>query len=512
MNERSLFLELRDCENIAIFGAKNIAKNLVKRMKYLGILPDLIIVSNLADNDIGIDGIKVKELNEVKNIEKFTCIIATVELFHDEIEKSLYEKGVKKILKITSDINEEIIIKNKNVYFEKNEELIRNIETLQYGNNNLIKLQLLKEKIKNGQKVKVLFLVAETGKFACESLYKEMLKQNKLFDPQICLILTWQFGNKELGKLELQSSYRELKEKGYSIVVADKFEAIDEIGPDIIIYNMQYLSLGNSYIDLAKLNFNYLTCYIPYGIDTTCAPEYNFNNFNINTAWINFSPTPYLYELNVKFSRTHAMNAVSLGYPKLDNYITSQDIKLDERPIVIYAPHWSINKIHNYSNFEKYYDFFENLRINHPEYFWVFKPHPVLKYRLYEMEQNKEKSNISYNEFIKYCERWNNAENGMVFDGTNYIELFKNSECLITDCISFIAEYLPANKPCIYMFNSELQNQLDTYQPAIKEVFDTYYLCSTSEEIEDIFNKVIIKKMILSIKSVKTLFRKCSLI
>lgn len=494
MTERELFEQIKNDNNIMIFGAKVTARNLIKRLKDVGIDFAGVVVSDIKSNDIGIEGVRIKEIREIDNFEEITFIIATGIQYQDEIERTLLDKKAKKVVKMDRYLIQEIeektyLIGNNNIDLKS---MVERNTIIQYQTNNAIKEQRVREKLKNNQKIKVLFLVSEISKFACESLYKAM-KKRSIFDVKIGLIKTWENGNKDMGETIFQKNYEELQSKKFDVELIDKFDSIDRVNPDIIVYNTQYLNLTNSFVDFSQLNFKYLTCYISYGIHVVKIPSYHFNNFYINTSWLNFEPTYYSYALNMKESIAKGINVVSLGYPKLDNYCSSMFRKIDKRPVIIYAPHWSIRTSANYATFDKYYDFFEKLRETHPEYFFIFKPHPVLKNRLVDMERKNEPCDISYKEYLEYCKRWNDAENGIVVEGTNYIELFKESTCLITDCGSFIAEYLPANKPCIYIFNDKLENQLDTYYEDGKDILSSYYVCNNKSEIEKFFNEVVVK-------------------
>ena len=52
-------------------------------------------------------------------------------------------------------------------------------------------------------------------------------------------------------------------------------------------------------------------------------------------------------------------------------------------------------------------------------------------------------------EYDEYVAQWNNLPNAYLYNKGNYIELFKTSDLLITDCSSFLLEYMPTLKPII---------------------------------------------------------------
>ena len=101
MEEREFFESIRDEKNIVIYGAKKMAQELIKRMKYIGIIPKAVVVSDKSKDEIGIEGYTVKNLDELGNIPECTFIIAAGEKFKNEIESNLKTKGAKKIYALT---------------------------------------------------------------------------------------------------------------------------------------------------------------------------------------------------------------------------------------------------------------------------------------------------------------------------------------------------------------------------------------------------------------------------
>ena len=85
-------------------------------------------------------------------------------------------------------------------------------------------------------------------------------------------------------------------------------------------------------------------------------------------------------------------------------------------------------------------DFILELAKKHPEFNWIFRPHFALKDRLLKYNVMK------HDEIDKYWAEWENI--GIISKSTdNYYEQFMLSDCLITDCMSFLSEYLPTGNP-----------------------------------------------------------------
>ena len=114
---------------------------------------------------------------------------------------------------------------------------------------------------------------------------------------------------------------------------------------------------------------------------------------------------------------------------------------------------------------------------------FVFKPHPLLKGKLYNAEGwGREKANA-------YYEAWANAENSAFID-TDYVDLFKSSDALIHDCGSFIVEYLYVQKPVMHLNTGQIKEELNV---EAMEAYQAHYLMNKTEDIEKFITEVVLK-------------------
>lgn len=126
----------------------------------------------------------------------------------------------------------------------------------------------------------------------------------------------------------------------------------------------------------------------------------------------------------------------------------------------------------------------------HPELTFVFKPHPGLEKHIINC-QARENFFMTPEGYKRYLDKWNSLKNGVVVTDGDYISLFKNSSCLITDSGSFIVEYLPSGNPCLYLFNGE-QTSKSLNEFAL-DIVDSYYKCFCWEEIEEYLSILFVK-------------------
>jgi len=124
-----------------------------------------------------------------------------------------------------------------------------------------------------------------------------------------------------------------------------------------------------------------------------------------------------------------------------------------------------------------------------PDINFVYKPHPLLEHQIRSRGASG-KINFTIEDYFEYMREWDSLPNGVCVTQGDYISIFKRSSCMITDCGSFIGEYLPSLNPCIYIFNPRKPKQEEVYTPLAKDILDTYYVCKTKEELEKYIREV----------------------
>lgn len=397
--------------------------------------------------------------------------------------------------KLRNNIKDLLLLFNK----ELNDNLILN-QNLLFINLNKLKELDLKQKIKDNKKVKVLFYINRSSQFGLDIVY-ELMDRSNFFDPYILVANSrdYLFNCDNRVWKEFIDDYNFFKNKGYKILSAYNlntkiFIPLEEFNPDIIFFHDPWVTVEQTIFNNINMNIKYLTCYVNYGFNIVenYNAHYNFNS--INYSWKNYISTREDYVRFTENKKSYASNTVLTGRAKLDLYM--KDIneciipkKIDNgKKIVIIAPHWTLG-IDNKSlksTFDLYYKYFMNLLKTYKDINFVFKPHPNLLYRI------KETNIIDYNEYLEYLEEWNNSENGICITSGEYIDLFMKSSCLITDSGSFIAEYLPSKKPCIYLINPTKPDMFDkSFTNFAKKILNTYYLSYSEEDISKYFNQII---------------------
>jgi CDP-glycerol glycerophosphotransferase (TagB/SpsB family) len=201
-------------------------------------------------------------------------------------------------------------------------------------------------------------------------------------------------------------------------------------------------------------------------------------------------------EYSIKTAKNKGQNVVVTGFPGTDKFLdTNYQPKnvwktgSEEKKRLIWAPHHTIddNKAFiSFSSFLVYFDFMIELAIKYKDKIHItFKPHPILKPKLY---QNKDWGQTKTDE---YYEQWTQLDNGQIAEG-EYIDLFLTSDALIHDSGSFLIEYLYTLKPVLRTDrDSFITDRLNSFG---KMAFDQHYHAKNKEEVEafivDIINDV----------------------
>lgn len=194
-------------------------------------------------------------------------------------------------------------------------------------------------------------------------------------------------------------------------------------------------------------------CYIPYTLDLTEDSKQTLNLEMHHAAWRIFVPS----ELHVKYFREKSLiggrNAVAVGHPGLDS-IVDRLPSGGEWPIaesantyrVIWAPHHSINSSWlGFATFPFVYKDILTLARKEQHIQFVFRAHKLL-FRIIEQS-----GVMTSEEFGNFLEDWRALPNACIDTSADYRDLFAASDLLLTDGISFLAEYQVVGKPIIFV-------------------------------------------------------------
>lgn len=253
---------------------------------------------------------------------------------------------------------------------------------------------------------------------------------------------------------------------------------------DILFYPQPYRN------KLREIPRNVLLSYIPYCFEMEDERHF-YNTLYQNICWKIFVPTQLHKDLKTRYNYNGGTNVVVSGNPLADYFFDGHNPSTDSWPIdnpelkrIIWAPHHSILKddILDYSNFLEIADeMLKTAQKYQGKAQFVFKPHPMLREKLYKLES------WGIERTDKYYDAWKSLSNGNLAEG-NYVDLFMTSDALIHDCSSFTAEYLYVNKPVMYLTRKE---KIDVFNAFADACFQVHYHGCSLPDIESFIDNVI---------------------
>ena len=95
---------------------------------------------------------------------------------------------------------------------------------------------------------------------------------------------------------------------------------------------------------------------------------------------------------------------------------------------------------------------------------------------------------MSDNEIENYWNEWEKI--ATVYETGDYMDFFKDSYAMITDCGSFLTEFFLTKQPVIHL----VSNNAIPYNPSAKKIVETYYQAHNINELENFLKTVIIDK------------------
>lgn len=344
--------------------------------------------------------------------------------------------------------------------------------------------------LKRKNKIAVGFLVFSSSMWNCGEIYR-LFENDDRFEPMI--FVRPEYAKREKIEEELyNATVNFFKNHNYTVVgLKDETELYEM--PDILFHQQPYGDssiLGIQHLPLSTLNI-----YIPYSISVDFEQGDRYHTLGYKLSWKVFCASNYDLKLYKEYAK-HSSNGMYLGYPKMDVFYTEElaenpwktDENSDSQNVkkIIYAPHHSIgeNSIH-FSTFADNYNGIYEYALSHPSTTsWIIKPHPALKYQ--SIMNGIFEDEAAYD---TYMEKWDSLPNARaVTDGT-YFDIFKTSDGMIGDSVSFLSEYQFTGKPLLFLTRPEQR-----FTPYGEELIKILYKSPGSDisAIEEFIEKILV--------------------
>ncbi|OQC12253.1 MAG: CDP-Glycerol:Poly(glycerophosphate) glycerophosphotransferase [Firmicutes bacterium ADurb.Bin080] len=338
--------------------------------------------------------------------------------------------------------------------------------------------------------IKVGFIVIFKSTFPTRTVF-EVMRRSTLFDPYIIVVPNI-FSSRKTQDEVFEDTYNTFKtEYGERVIPGynSKNNEYLDIGNEfsILFFANPYKHLVHKYHDLNYfLDKNVLPVYANYGFAAIKFWDEIINMDFYNSVWKVCIENNSNYEYMKKQQAIKGVNSIVTGYLKMD-LLANEKIITKTRPVVLICPHHTVYgwKKLNISNFLRYSDFFAKLPQQYPSIDFVFRPHPLL---FSNLESHKIWSSKTIENYIAKMKSFSNV----IYDTSdNYFDKFINSDAMIHDCGSFIAEYLYTEKPCCYLMKSK-EETYSGLLPFGQKCMDYHYHALCETEIIKFLDEVVL--------------------
>ena len=337
--------------------------------------------------------------------------------------------------------------------------------------------------------LRVIFPISSLAKWKMQAIF-DLMRNSKHYEPIVALtVFDLERGLKKEDRIsaiatvrnyctEHQMAYVEAYDIG-----TGRFLSFKRFNPDIVWYQDPW-DIDRRQSPGVTANFA-LTCYVPYFVQNygfllmDCLQlfhRYIWRHFTLNDEWAKI----FMAEQDHTSGRVGEV--IGLGHPMLDQFNDPVSEDTHEK-LIIYAPHFSCGIEERYSTFLEYGEKILLYAQNHPEVKWAFKPHPTLHHTLIEI--------LGHDEQIvdDYYAAWGKI--GEVCLGGDYVQLFKRSCALVTDCASFLIEYACTGKPIIRLVSRDPKFPP---HPISQKLFNTYYNANDWDEIQEYIDRIVMRE------------------
>jgi len=338
------------------------------------------------------------------------------------------------------------------------------------------------ESLRKQEKINVVFLVWQNSRWNADSFYKKLASDLR-FSPIIIVVSPSEH-------FEENPDYLFFQKRNYNVfaITNTNYNGLVSHKPDIVFYQMPWL-VNQVYNELSPFNVSRcaLCIYLPYAIGAIANLK---NTWAMGESFFRLVYKHFCFSSDCvrEYEACGLSNVVATGSAKLDVYaepIKNNPWRNSDKIKIIYAPHHSFEG-HWFSWATFAWNGREILQLakNNLHTEWIFKPHPSFKERVVKFGVFTEK------ELDEYLQEWEKI--GQIYEKGDYFDIFRTSDLMITDCNSFLTEYLPTGNPVIYPVSSG--ETIDERPTVIKRHSQHYYKVYNVEELESAFDMLVNRK------------------
>lgn len=350
------------------------------------------------------------------------------------------------------------------------------------------------QRLKGKERIEVAFFLSIPGMWKSDFLFRTM-RDNPRYHPYVVIYpySSYKGFSRDEVNETLHRTERFIRDKGFEYHIPydskrDKWLDIKRtLNPDIVIFSAPYKDYLPRYFVYHFRDI--LTCYVPYGFISLELSHINYDLIFHNLVGLHFVETEFHRQMAAEFGRNNGVNAVVTGYPGTEvflrsDYCASYKWKPQsmEKKKVIWAPHHTVDNAIEGSTFMSMCgDMLELADKYRDQIQFVFKPHPLLKFKL-QLLWGQEKTEAYYG-------KWASGENTQL-EESSYVDLFLTSDAMIHDSGSFTTEYLFTRKPVMYLTDERCAGK--RFGPFGIKSYECHYHGVSRESVDDFLSRVVL--------------------
>lgn len=345
-------------------------------------------------------------------------------------------------------------------------------------------------KLLRGERLSVAFLVCDASMFSGEPVFCKMAEDPR-FRPFIAVAPRVTRGDaflresldKAVGSLEKR--YPGKVEKLYD---PDTGRA-QTLDADIVFSTVVYEDQTLPQWTVERLSERSLVAILYYGYGGLFFTNEKKTPFlpNIVLSWKYFVSNHATGDMVKARNPALARNTVVSGYCKMDRLASVQPHARTRKRVII-SPHHSIDREADglaLSTFPLHSDLFLKLPEMFPEIDFVFRPHPLLFPRLATGKWWGEEKTSAWRA------RMESFPNVEFQQGGDYFATFADSDALIHDCGSFLAEYFYTGKPQCYLL-ADASTVEKQFLPFSRRLLEHCATAATDGDIVDFIRRTVL--------------------
>ena len=356
-----------------------------------------------------------------------------------------------------------------------------------------------RDKLTRGERIKVAFLVCDMSMFTGEGVFLKM-RDDPRFACSIAVAPRVTRGEAFL-RTTLEKTVGSLAAR-YGDAVRPLYDPetrrAEAVDADIVFSSVVYEDQTLPEYTTERLSGRALVCILYYGYGGLFISNERKTPYlpNIVFAWRYFVSNEATRALSVGKNPDLAENVVVTGYCKMDR-LEAEKVRVAEarknlahgrRKKVVICPHHTLDRIPGelaLSTFPAHADLFMRLPEMFPEIDFVFRPHPLLFPRLATDKWWGADRTATYEQAMA-------AHPNVEFQrGGDYFATFADSDAMIHDCGSFLAEYFYTGRPQCYLLEGP-RTVDEQFLPFSRRLLEHVHQATTDGQIVDFVQKVVL--------------------